>query len=209
MRSLPIQFSKPMVLALLAGTKTQTRRLFKGKLRHSVGDRLYVREHWRTFVSLDAVPPRDLWRLDGERGAGVWYEADGSGMALTAAGMRSFGPRDDRPAFGKFRQAMHMPKWASRMTLVVTGSRVERLQDISEADALAEGMTQATADAIMEPEELAMYAATHILCPEARGRILYETIWEQINGADSWALNPEVAVTSFAVGLHNIEGIQQ
>ena len=216
----PILFSGPMVRALLAGTKTQTRRTMNPQpelqkngfyhvhnkhgglvnvaeedvgreaveyLRIAVGDRLYVREHWSTFEIFDELPPRSM-----EQGLPIWFAADDT----TLVG-----------GLGRFRQGMHMPRWASRLTLTVTDVRVERLQDITETDALAEGMTQATADSIMEPEELAIYAGTHILCPDARGRILYETIWDQINGDSAWASNPWVAAYTFTVEHGNIDQV--
>jgi len=219
MGDLPILFSGPMVRALLAGTKTQTRRTFnpqptmhaagdctvnghrgsidylmrqiapKHWLRITAGDRLYVREHWRTFVSLDGVPPRDLLN-DGKRGAGVLYIADGSGMALTAGGDRTYGERDDAKAFGKHRQAMHMPRWASRITLTVTDVRVERLQEIDGEDALAEGIERPPA----HTEDVNLWA-----------RMEYAKIWDTINGRDAWEANPWVAAYSFEVALGNID----
>lgn len=214
----PILFSGPMVRALLAGTKTQTRRtlaiessvcresawkLVRGddgvwrlladtpdvsgkvtpSLRIAVGDRLYVRETW-SHTGTGVWTVSDTHRaLDGK----VVYEADG------------------RLPGAKYWPSIHMPRWASRITLHVTDVRVQRLQEITEADALAEGMTQETADATMSPDELAVYASTHILCPEARGRILYEHIWDHINGAGAWDANPWVAAYTFTVALGNID----
>lgn len=211
----PILFSGPMVRALLAGTKTQTRRamnpqpelLSTGRyhlfsrgggivgleedevgaaavdyLRIAIGDRLYVREGL-TIKSND----QDVRWLG--------YAADGKDVWPLTQWTRGT----------KGIPSIHAPRWTSRITLTVTDVRVERVQDITEADALAEGMTQATADAIMSADELAMYAATHIVCPGARGRILFETIWEQINGAESWPANPWVAAYTFTVELGNID----
>jgi hypothetical protein len=133
----PILFSGPMVRALLDGSKTQTRRAFKGVeevrpgyfhvfggggdifcdgdaevkhwapsyLRIAPGDRLYVREHWFTWGIFDDLAPSQLTGKEG-----VSYIADSNE-----------GPRP-----GKFRQGMHMPRWASRLTLTVTDVRVER-----------------------------------------------------------------------------------
>ncbi len=148
----PIIFSTPMVQALLNGRKTQTRRLIKpqpytvesvvftwegpkssflcgpeavisnlrdhGAVRYAPGDRLYVREAWRAPLHADDVPPREIDRLTG-----IQFAADG--MPL--------GP------FGRLRASIHMPRSASRLTLAVTEVRVQRLQEISEADAMAEG----------------------------------------------------------------------
>jgi hypothetical protein len=236
MSDLPILFKGPMVQALIRearapGTgKTQTRRPLEIEsgiarepqwraerdpngvwrlvadsenlsgsifpfLRIAVGDRLYVREQWRTETAFDGFAPNEL-----KATIPVHYEADGHRVRW----------RDDWQAIdfpGRLRQGIHMPRWASRITLTVTEVRVQRLQEISEADALAEGMTQETADATMSPDELAVYASTHILCPEARGRILYEHIWDHINGAGAWEINPWVAAYTFAVALGNIDQI--
>lgn len=230
----PILFSGSMVRALLAGNKTQTRRALsfeqpidtvrrssRGndwfdllwtnasgqqaewyKPRHSVGDRLYVREHWRTQEEFDGLSPVEIGEAfaaeHGKPWCPVFFVADGK------ADDTSIEQWQESP-LGRFRQGMHMPRWASRLTLTVTEVRVERLKDISEADALAEGMTQATADAVLSPEELAVYATTHIVAPGARGRILYETIWDQINGAGAWQANPWVAAYTFTVEHGNID----
>lgn len=148
-----ILFSGPMVRALLAGTKSQERRAIKWNdaereppyiarypegarivwcdgddiwtlaRSYAVGDRLYVREAWHAARSLDRTPPRDIpLNADIEH-------------AATARSYAEIGLK------GKLRPGMHMPRWASRLTLTVTDVRVERLQDISEADALAEGFS--------------------------------------------------------------------
>lgn len=229
----PILFSGPMVRALLAGTKTQTRRFLslrghrsftefdvrdtvgydwhfrdaamrwhdlrdaelKAKLRIAVGDRLYVREAWRPGYNAEG------WREDlGRVARPSDFDPKTTAIEYLADGTRELGG-DNRPG-------IHMPKWASRLTLHVTEVRVQRLHDISEADALAEGMTDATAEAIMTPDELALYASTHILCPDARGRLLYQHIWDEINGTrevpEPWALNPWVAAYTFEVEHANI-----
>jgi hypothetical protein len=214
----PILFSGPMVRALIAGSKTQTRRFLDGwtdeppalgeggriiafdendrpyiwPRTHAVGDRLYVREHWRTGGQHDHIAPRDLPQEWAEP---IGYIANEAPNTISRT--------------GRFRQGMHMPRWASRITLTVSDVRVERLQDISEADALAEGMTQTTADAIMSPEELAVYATTHLVAPGARGRILYEHIWDHINGEGAWAANPWVAVYTFTAQIDNIDRLSR
>jgi hypothetical protein len=205
----PILFSGPMVRALLAGTKTQTRRLLKpqpkvlkngswyrpfpqdlanwqyalggiiyayARVRTVEGDRLYVREHWRSRADLDNIPPREMMS-----GVAVWYEADGQG------------PATDLHMPGKHRQAMHMPRWASRLTLTVTDVRVERLQDISEEDAIAEGVAPFN-------DEAGLYFSA---------RDAYWTLWDQINGAGSWDANPWVVAYSFSVERQNIDLIER
>jgi hypothetical protein len=87
---------------------------------------------------------------------------------------------------------MFMPRWASRITLEITGVRVERLVDISEDDARAEGITDGGCLNCGESE-------TNCGClnpqPDARDSFIY--LWESINGPGSWAANPWVWVVEF------------
>ena len=127
------------------------------------GDRLWVREAWRTEIRNDYIAPRDL-----RPQSAVYYEAGGGG-------------EEEIPACaGKLRPSIHMPRWASRIDLEVIGVRVERLQDISEADAMAGGITGKD-----------LFRA-HGYAPDA-----YRKLWESINGAGSWDANPWVWVVEF------------
>lgn len=217
----PILFSGPMVRALLDGRKTQTRRVLKSiehtqgdeyhiwgngggvvgvheidvpktamdYVNYETGDRLYVREAWRTFDGAgmwDDLPPRELSPQI------VWYEADGKA------------PEDIFP--GKFRQAMHMPRWASRLTLIVTDVRVQRLQEISQDDAIAEGpgfIAKITG-------EVCESVAAHRLGIGPRWRTprdWYADLWDSLN-ADrgyGWDANPWVVAVSFTVEHANID----
>lgn len=101
-------------------------------------------------------------------GCEVFYRADGECLALQP-----------------WRPSIHMPRWASRITLEVTSVRVERLQDISEADALAEGVN-AHQDHHGRP-------TTSIYSPVQA----YRDLWEQINGPGSWDANPWVWAVDF------------
>lgn len=213
----PILFSGPMVRALLAGTKTQTRRALNpqpfledgswkvqwGKslrswqdgrnpqiipnwLRIAVGDRLYVREHWRTGGANDHLAPRDL---PPEWAHPIEFYADQTDVRN-----------------GRFRQGMHMPRWASRLTLTVTDVRVERLQDCSEHDAWAEGCTKG------EPDDAGGFFPAEELDPSGIGyrgwdnaRDWYADLWDQINGEGSWDANPWVAAYTFTVERGNID----
>lgn len=132
----PIPFSAPMVRALRDGSKTQTRRIVKGldvragmpepEWRSLIsccpygqsGDRLWVREAWRTLDAHDHIPPREM-----DASYRLWFEAD----------------TPHQPGFGKYRPGMFMPRWASRITLEIVSVRVELLQDISRGDAMGEG----------------------------------------------------------------------
>lgn len=210
----PILFSGVMVRALLAGRKTQTRRLLNpqpkvlkngswyrpfpqdpanwqyalggiihayARVRIVEGDRLYVREHWRTRSDLDRIPPREFYP-----NSAVWYEADGRG------------PATDLHMPGKHRQAMHMPRWASRLTLTVTDVRVERLHNISEEDAIAEGITLSKEF----PDRYLTPAGDY-----AMPVVAYQRLWDSINGLGSWDANPWVVAYSFSVQFGNIDQI--
>ena len=133
------------------------------------GDRIWVRETWRTDASLDAKPPRDF------SGWPVKYEADGTALRHGA----HFGKTD-----GKTRVSIHMPRWASRILLEIVSVRVERLNDCSDADARAEG-TPGGHGVIPSYN----YNAT----PSEH----YSHLWESLNGSGSWAANPWVWVIEF------------
>ncbi len=176
MKERPILFSAPMIRALLAGTKTQTRQVVKDwqhfQPHHdswrcpygTVGTKLWVRE---TFC--------DDWK----DARGVQYRADG--------GLDG----DMMDAGCRWRPAIHMPRWASRITLEVTGVRVERLQDISIEDCKAEGAW--TDESIVEKCEKYFGVDAFSVNP----RLAYRMLWESINGAGSWDANPFVWVVEF------------
>lgn len=166
-----ILFSAPMVRAILAGSKTQTRRIVKQQPAHydtpsdlasklicpygAPGDRLWVRE---TFMDL---------------GACFLYRADATAeqeRAIVAPGQ-------------PWKPAIHMPRVASRITLEITDVRVERLQEISPADAKDEGV---------DVHEHADHVS-HAWCYVEE----FQRLWESINGPGSWDANPYVWVLSF------------
>lgn len=197
----PILFSAPMVRALLAGTKTQTRRIVKpqpeelgdGQIRwlhrgygHS-GPSTYMNEiaveYWcphgkpgdHLWVKETGWQPKDPSPRELREGADTWprYAYDADGITDQDA--------EDYKAWGwKRRPSIFMPRSFSRITLEITGVRVERLQDISDADAIAEGVER---------------PATGL--PICGPRTWYRVLWESINGAGSWEPNPWVWVVSF------------
>lgn len=212
----PILFSGQMVRALLAGTKTQTRRALRFQprspylengdwwdetapgaatpmvLKAYVGDRLYVREHWRTTYGLDwavealgrPLKPREF----DPKTTPVEYLAD-----------------SERELGGKDRRAMHMPRWASRLTLIVTDVRIERLQDISEADAMAEG-----AELSQHPGmDGGVMVKTDVPGVTASPGVWYRWLWDEINGKGAWKSNPWVAAYTFRVIKQNIDQIER
>lgn len=179
----PIIFSAPMVRALLAGRKTQTRRLATSPLRRvEAGDRLYVRERgWRS----------------GTEGAEAFlpYVGNESAEALYVGDQRM-----------KSTPSIHMPRWASRLTLIVEAVRFQRLQEISDNDALAEGLVEYPAD--MSPS----YWGVDTLPSEAR-RLnpgnAFAQLWQSLHTADGerWQDNPEIVALTFRVERGNIDQI--
>lgn len=184
MKERPIIFNDAMVRAILEGRKTQTRRTVKPMSRRvgreftgwvlpeyrgdcpfgKPGDRLWVRECWRVSSAHDCLAPRDI-----PSDVGVEYRADNLPGIFNSKG----------------RPSIHMPRWASRITLEITGVRVERLQDINEADAIAEGC------------EGERYSVGHGDSIEKAPSTIFSELWQSIYGAESWQSNPWVWVVEF------------
>lgn len=209
MKERPILFSGPMVRAILAGTKTQTRRAVKPQPPQETigisiyhhpdhrphfwandgasllewsqpcpygarGDRLYVRETWQHENS-----PHGPYQADAQ----VFYRADYLDDL--------HGPDGEKSPAGKYRTwrpSIHMPRSASRILLEVSSVHVERLQDISEADARAEGAPSSHPSIDRISREYGY---------EDFPRSWYAQLWDQINGAGAWASNPWVWVVEF------------
>ena len=145
------------------------------------GDRLWVRETWAAGACANGLAPRCLhpgfWLRDN---GGLWYAAD---EAEPAHPVTPKGPN---------RPGIHMPRWASRLTLHVTDVRVQRLQDISEDDARAEGCPCQSDDD---------------LCGmEAAG--WFRDLWDSLNAERApWASNPWVVAVTFRPVLSNIDRV--
>jgi hypothetical protein len=200
----PILFSPPMVRAIQDGRKTQTRRVFKeakpswrlmtpeewkaptpnrpaiggcpqakdgypamfwtGTTGMSYpcpygkpGDKLWVRESWAALKNWDMYKPREI-----VEGSEIYYQVDP--------------PTHSAGKLGKWRSSRFMPRWASRITLEITDIRVERVQDISEADALAEGVTS-----------------------QVKHSAAFADLWDSLNAKRGygWEANPWVWVITF------------
>lgn len=185
MKERPILFSGPMVRAILEGRKTQTRRLVKGspvrvtqfigrddKPTHEFGlhlthDRV-INKHVRCPFG---QPGGRLWVREtwAKNDKGIFFKADFSEATINAA-----------PPDWKWKPSIHLKRSDARLTLEVTGVRVERLQDISEDDAKAEGV-----------EQLARSAGTNY-------RGAFQHLWDSLNKARaSWESNPWVWVVEF------------
>ena len=169
----PILFSGPMVRAILDGRKTVTRRIVRGVEMPrcpygSPGDRLWVRETW-------CLAHPDYH--DTDREAGSRPVKDGRFCFYAATDDVDTG--DGSP----WKPSIHMPRWASRITLEVVCIRVERLQEIDEVDILAEGVTVDVVAKLTGTPWADMPTLHHA----------WERLWDSINGdRASWASNPWV-----------------
>ncbi|KTB95072.1 hypothetical protein AO073_14530 [Pseudomonas syringae ICMP 11293] len=190
----PILFSAPMVRAILLGQKTVTRRPIRfpfidkefgcelagneiglDEIRSNCpygvpGQRLWVREAWKADAQVNAIAPREL-----SHGEPIQYPADG---ASRQNGCSMITP-------GKTRPSIHMPRWVSRILLEITDVRVERLQDISEEQATAEGVGV---------DKISSYRSA---CVDRPAGFAFRDLWTGINGSDSWEANPWVWAITF------------
>lgn len=225
MKERPILFSGEMVRAILDGRKTQTRRVVRlppgyehGEVygyegshngRHFLacdpgpsraipcpygapGDRLWVRETWAARGNDDGYP------VDAAGNIAKW----GPGVSLVYRADTRLGAYgadvlpDGGQWFNNWRPSIHMPRWASRLTLEIVSVRLERLQDITEADALAEGIRSTRL-------EIANMDVYHVedwptdRCGET-ARDMFRSMWDSINGKRApWQSNPWVWVVTF------------
>lgn len=206
----PILFSGAMVRALLAGTKTQTRRVVKAQpeAEHDGEPYWFVGGYraW-TYRSTSDVLRKGgnaLLCPYGATGGRLWVRETFCDDWMTTDGIyyRADGglPGDMVDAGCTWRPSIHMPRAASRITLEVTGVRVERLQDISEADAIAEGI-----EGFELPEcggrfwlDYRLTDAEAGCSPALKSPVdSYRWLWESINGPGSWDANPFVWVVEF------------
>jgi hypothetical protein len=204
----PILFSAPMVRALLAGSKTQTRRPYKVRKHPDAGCEIaaseLVREpqHVVDRTCPYGLPGDRLWvreTLACTSCHGTWYDADEGEICKVIDDDRAYALSERYGSdyfFNEVRKipSIHMPRWASRILLEVVSVRVERLTDCSVTDAMAEGV---------KPDDLRQFAVfgANSIQRAAIRRIAalapYQRLWESINGTGSWAANPWVWVVEF------------
>lgn len=152
------------------------------------GDRLWVKETFRLAVMLDGKSPHDVEGLSDEANyreawAPLMYLADGEKRWCSDGRLAAFGG-----VMGRLRPSIHMPRWASRITLEVVSVRVERLQEISGDDAFAEGVGQ----------KIGMPLVHGHATPEWNRRA-FEALWDKINAERGfgWDANPWVWAIEF------------
>lgn len=199
MKERPILFSAPMVSAILEGRKTQTRRIVKKAPTTAISHRLIEFDNgWNWQVNQQGIVPTMHREIDnpmicpyGQIGDRLWvretfrfYDSDECPHADFPCGC----PRNGTPLFKashdcgdgeKWKPSIHMPRSACRLVLEITNIRVERLNDISESDCVKEGIGSPILRDCKKPK--------------------FMQLWESINGADSWTVNPWVWVVEFKI----------
>ncbi len=176
-------FNDEMVRAILGGDKTQTRRIVEEKFYGRAVAEELLAKHCPYGQPGDRIWVRETYRVHGKA-------TDVATLVYRASVRNSWTEQTHRvpvevcnkPVSEKWTPSIHMPRWASRILLEITDVRVERLHDMSEADAKAEGATPAT------------YKITP---PEAVYRVGFGDIWRSIYGQDNWLSNPWVWVIEF------------
>lgn len=187
-----------MVAALCIGRKTQTRRVLRQTAdsfeapRYRIGERLWVRETW-ALVPYTAYPHSEGVQITAHAGT---HEA-----AIYRSGF-------DRASGGiRWRPSIHMPRWASRLTLVISDVRVQRLHDINEADAVAEGIelgsTAGLAGWIDYDHDERQVARRFYGDPRDSSRSLWNNLNEK--RGFGWESNPWVVALKFHVERRNID----
>ncbi|EOG8304491.1 hypothetical protein ACLIXB_004248, partial [Yersinia enterocolitica] len=184
MNEKPILFNSEMVNAILSGRKTQTRRIMGNQPAGQDLETVHVRHNddfnfqWYGNLGESSYFPCPL----GKPGDQLWVrEAFAAGLCTesTLAYRATHKTEDLEEGWGetiKWTPSIHMPRWASRINLLITGVRVERLQDISDADASAEGC------------KISSMQSGECLSD------MFARLWKSIYGDESWQANPWVWV---------------
>lgn len=204
MKERPILFTPGNVRAILDGTKTQTRRIVKPEPVRVSGGIPYR----NPTASLHGAPGSAIYRCPyGQRGDRLWVRETHSLITSHtipyvvfkdggqkyqdggyAPGLKEYSPNAFRGI--KWRRSIHMPRWACRTVLAITEVRVQRLQECSSEDAMAEGVEYFHAGLFrdyLQPGAVGIDGAI----------ASYQSLWESINGAGSWDANPWVWAISF------------
>ncbi|MGF6476585.1 hypothetical protein ABIE06_003433 [Pantoea dispersa] len=200
-------FNAEMVRAVLDGSKTQTRRIIK--LDHERGMQNPVVRGKNGEVSYVGCRLASMLCPFGQQGDRLWVREafmnlKGTGIESTTGQFEGFAYRADTPpsSYGdmarkdyglKWTPSIHMPRWASRITLEITNVGVQRLQSISQNDAAREGLVKlpATGRYCINQGDQYFGGASH------DAREVFSWLWESIYGADSWQANPWVWVIEF------------
>lgn len=204
MAELPMIMNSPMVLAILAGRKTVTRRSDMRWARSKPGDVIWVKESWRTAKDLDGLSPVAI----GVKAVDAGYRLPWAPIEYVADGKRNgnWSAWDVKEA-GRTRVSIHMCRWMSRIAMPIVSVRVENLQDITDEDAAAEGLRCLSKDGGRTwkwgiPDRDGWPGACDIGWEwtdwNVSPRAAYARLWELINPERPWASNPAVVRVEFA-----------
>lgn len=210
MKERPILFKGEMVRAILEGRKTQTRRIVKLRNRETIGafwdhgayepffsmapSQSWVFRYKGSDRSMMAALGSPSWKCPyGIPGDRLWVRETWNpepSKPWKASYRASW--RDELPPEEGWKPSIHMPRWASRINLEVTGVRVERLKEITEADAKLEGVDSSPFWKINE-------GICHRRSLDRRPKAIqrFHELWQSINGLESWNANPWVWVVEF------------
>ena len=196
MRFIPILFSTEMVQAILDGRKTQTRRVVKSNgVIHTARKIVFEDENWQGESGRKIKCPY------GQPGDVLWLRETWSDCTDRPDCPAYKAGKDGWEAFHgdlKWKPSIHMPKAACRLFLRVKSVRVERLQDISTEDAMVEGIEFSSIRTFPDYKDYLVKSTKHaevfhLLNP----RLSFQTLWQSINGEESWNSNPWMWVIEF------------
>lgn len=208
MKTHPILFSTPMVEAILSGRKKQTRRVLKPQpqpsKRYKNAWNIEYKNHAAFNVSIEDLNTEFLGVLNhcpfGKIGDILWVRESFYTPIFERLNGKYYYKADlERQGWSfKWKPSIHMPKAACRIFLEITSIRVERLNSISENDAIAEGIASDTCKDHLYNKTLTLYkdylSNNMKLLPAS---VSFKTLWQSINGMNSWASNPWVWVIEF------------
>lgn len=194
MKERPILYSDPMVRAVLDGTKTKTRRIIPLQPRHPINNASFV-YHGGLWYYPNVCPDIHFKCRYGEPGDYLWVREthafrDYNSYILKKSNSVIYRADYDNPkkCARRFKPSIHMPRWASRITLEIKNITIERLWEITEEDAKKEGcrpMDYATGREVLFDDKMGSY------------RWHFRELWKSINGPNSWDSNPFVFVIEF------------
>lgn len=202
----PIIFSAPMVLGLLreveeVGTgKSQTRRLAWRERKEPAAKKIYrssiehVASPWQRVKPSDRLWVKEGWRWNVDHEGHVCFRAD-------------YPAREALPvpdANYRWRSPLHLSRRLSRLTLVVTGVKIERVQAISEQDCERESVRWDG-----EAELWHVTLPSGQIVPGDTARNCFRMLWVALNGREAWASNPEVVAITFTVHAENIDEMKE
>lgn len=227
MKERPILFNAPMVRSVLSGVKRLTRRvmkpqppiescsIFSGRYHPTIidrhGDEQPGRETYGAYTEDGEWAVRCPY---GQPGDQLWVRETFGDHHRQMLRVYDTMYRADADQYGligldeiddcllyvediRWKPSIHMPRTASRITLEITGVRVERVQEISEADAVAEGVERVVVGDGWRRYDSSSAIELAGLVPCETARASYRSLWEQINGPGSWEANPWVWVIKF------------